>query len=215
MVCPSTPALLSFRLTARHPARSVSSAYTLSIRLYHRPPFTPLSRASSMRSVQTLGSVHPHRGATSLSRLADRVGTAESFSSARLCFTHHLPASLCSTPVTALPGYYGGSDFRHPAPFQVADLPDSHRSGFRPFCLQTPDDLPPSLSHALLSASVSPLGPFPVCVHRAWGFAIGPQARQHIRSNRGPHVRTGRSPSVALHPALRRRSYGRLWSMSV
>jgi hypothetical protein len=127
----------------------------------------------------------------------------------------HLPASLRSTPVTALPGYYGGSDFRHPAPLHVADLPDSHRSGFRPFCLQTPDDLPPSLSHALLSAADFPLGPFPVCVHRVWGFAIEPQARQIIRSNRVPLVRTGRSPSVALHPALRRRSYGRLWSMSV
>jgi len=28
---------------------------------------------------------------------------------------------------------------------------------WRPFCLQTPDDLPPSLSHALLSASDFPL----------------------------------------------------------
>src|SRR4029078_11487625 len=93
-------------------------------------------------------------------------GTAESCSSARLSFTHHLPASLRSTPVTALPGYYGGSDFLHPPPLPMQDLPDSHRSGFRPFCLQTPDDLRRSLSHALLSVTDFPLGPFPVCVHR-------------------------------------------------
>jgi hypothetical protein len=47
------------------------------------------------------------------------------------------------------------------------------------------------------------------------GFAIGLQARQHIQPNRVPLVRTGRSPSVALHPVSPRRSYGRLWSMSV
>src|SRR5436305_1099806 len=71
-----------------------------------------------MRSVQTLGSVHAQRDATSLSRLADPFGTAESCSSARLCFTHHLPASLRSTPITALPGYYGGSDFLHLPPLR-------------------------------------------------------------------------------------------------
>src|SRR4051794_17194433 len=42
------------------------------------------------------------------------------------------------------------------------------------------------------------------------GFAIGLQARQHIRPNRVPLVRTGRSPSVAPHLVSPRRSYGRL-----
>ena len=167
-----------------------------------------------MRSVQTLGSVHAHCGATSLSRLADFFDTAESCSSARPYFTHHLPASLCSTPITALHRYYEGSDFPHPAPFRMWVLPDSHRSGFRPFCLQTPDDPPWPLSYALQRQrlshrTVSRLRP------QGLGFAIGPQARQIIRSNRVPLVRTGRLPSVALHPALRRRSYGRLWSISV
>src|SRR6185295_15730981 len=53
-----------------------------------------------------------------------------------------------STPVTALHRYYGGSDFPPAASLHMRDLPDSHRSGFRPFCLQTPDDLSRSLSYA-------------------------------------------------------------------
>src|SRR4051794_17194432 len=122
MVSRSTPAPPRFRLTRFHAALSVSVSYTLSISEYHLPPFTPLSRASSMRSVQTLGSVHSHRASTSLPRLA--IGTSESCSSVRLFLTHHLPVSLGSTPVTALHGYYGDSDSLPSAPFLWQGLPD-------------------------------------------------------------------------------------------
>ena len=58
-------------------------------------------------------------------------------------------------------------------------------------------------------------GPFPVCALSRLDFALGWEARHFTRPNQVSLVRTGRSPSVAPHLALRRRSYGRLWSMNV
>src|SRR3954447_3039321 len=212
IVSRSTPALPRFRLTRFHAAASVSWAYTLSISEYHLPPFTPLSRASSMRSVQTLGSVHSHRASTSLPRLA--IGTSESCSSVRPFLTHHLPVSLGSTPVTALHRYYGDSDSLPPPPLLRQGLPDSRARASNRSAPQTPDVSRDRFPHApqrhgLSFRTVSRLRP------PGLGFAIGLQARQHIRPNRVPLVRTGRSPSVAPHPVSPRRSYGRLWSMSV
>jgi hypothetical protein len=62
----SSTAIL-FALTFCHAASSVLSRYTLSIKLNHFPPFTPLSRAFSIVSVQIEASAHPH-----LIRLAHR-----------------------------------------------------------------------------------------------------------------------------------------------
>ena len=84
----------------------------------------------------------------------------------------HLPASLGSTPVTALPSYYEGSDFLHSSPFGVQDLPDSparasdrsaskHQMIFRRRFL------------TLAQRDGLPLGPFPVCVHRVWASPLG------------------------------------------
>src|SRR6185436_16929945 len=42
----------------------------------------------------------------------------------------HLPASLCSTPITAFPSSYGGSDFHHPVQREAVDLPDSLHLNF-------------------------------------------------------------------------------------
>src|SRR5713226_8837761 len=58
MLCLSTPAAPSLTRTFSQAASSVAGAYTLSIRLYQRPPLTPFSSADTMRSVQTEASTH-------------------------------------------------------------------------------------------------------------------------------------------------------------
>ena len=52
MLIPSTPAAPLLAQTFLHAAASVAGAQTLSIKLYHLPPLTPLPSADSMRSVQ-------------------------------------------------------------------------------------------------------------------------------------------------------------------
>ena len=83
-------------------------------------------------------------------------------------FPIHLPTSLCSTPVTALPCSYGGSDSR--PPFTRAEgyprftTPES-------FCRSVSNHPMPShvrfLFARLFSRSgVVAIGPFPFCAHR-------------------------------------------------
>src|SRR5215469_4393130 len=60
MLCPSTPAAPWLRATFCHAAARVVGRTTLSIRLYHLPPLTPLPSADTMRSVQIDASVHHH-----------------------------------------------------------------------------------------------------------------------------------------------------------
>lgn len=60
-VCRSIPAAPSLRRTRSQDARRFFGEYTLSIKLNQTPPFTPFSRAPSIRSVHTVGSVHAHR----------------------------------------------------------------------------------------------------------------------------------------------------------
>src|SRR4051794_8997529 len=55
---PSTPAAPRLGRTRVQAAANVAGAYTLSIRLYQRPPLTPFSSADTMRSVQTEASTH-------------------------------------------------------------------------------------------------------------------------------------------------------------
>src|SRR5215472_17638820 len=52
-LCPSTPAAPLLARTFVHASASVAGAKTLSIRLNHLPPLTPLASADSMRSVHT------------------------------------------------------------------------------------------------------------------------------------------------------------------
>jgi len=107
----SIPALPLFDLTLRQAASRFPRAYTLSIRLNQTPPFTPLSRAASMRFVQTHRSTHTHRAGMSTPCLAPIPGTGGvSPGSSGLSIAHHLPASLGSTGVTPLQRYYGCSD---------------------------------------------------------------------------------------------------------
>src|SRR5262249_7629135 len=65
------------------------SAYTLSIKLYHLPPLTPLSRALSIRSVHTVGSTHLHLSRVSPACLAS--GTIAGFSSFVVSLTNPPP----------------------------------------------------------------------------------------------------------------------------
>src|SRR5438105_9550733 len=58
MLCRSTPAAPALARTFSQAASSVADAHTLSIKLYQRPPLTPLTSADTMRSVHTEASAH-------------------------------------------------------------------------------------------------------------------------------------------------------------
>src|ERR1039458_7725062 len=101
---------------ANHELSRLSSAQTLSIRLYHLLPLTPVSKATNMRSVQTERFTHFQRSRVS------PAGLAALFASALVPVSHSL-SSFCSilasaflrllTPrryVAPLLRYYGRSD---------------------------------------------------------------------------------------------------------
>ena len=124
----------------------------------------------------------------------------------------HLPASLCSTLVT-----------RFSAPMEaLSPARLSHaRRGIPDFATRASDRS--VLKHQVMSrhrfltfAQRTALrkGPFPVCALPRLDFAFGWEARHFTRPNQVSLVRTGRSPSVAPHLALRPRSYGWLLSMN-
>ena len=134
--------------------------------------------------------------------------------SAHFCASSiHLPTSLCSTPVTALRCSYGGSDsrppFTHAEGYPRFTSPECVLS----FCVQPPCVLPGPLSvHSFVLAfwgryrrAVSRLRP---PVPSASPF-IRRLAKTQSRIDFLSYGPTD-SPSVALHPAFRRRSYGRL-----
>jgi hypothetical protein len=102
----------------------------------------------------------------------------------------HLPASLCSTPITALPSSYEGSVSRLPFT-RAAGYPrftaSDHVLSFR---LQPPHVPPCTLSsHTRLfsRSGLFPVGPFPVCVHRVSGL-------RHITSGLARIIRPNRVP---------------------
>src|SRR5215210_4247568 len=134
--------------------------------------------------------------------LALRTVAGHSFCRSRI----HLPASLCSTPVTALPSSYEGSDFHRSVQRKTVDLPDSPHLNFS--VVLSPTTRCPSMSASLRSFS-SRSGLFPgwtvsrSASFRALGFATHSQARQDIKPNRVPHVRTDRLASGCSPPHLR------------
>src|SRR5712691_4624415 len=102
MLCLSTPAAPSLTRTFSQAASSVAGAYTLSIRLYQRPPLTPFSSADTMRSVQTEASTHDQlRASAPCVALA---GTAGAVCAAICPFTHppSCPPSLGAALLSAL-----------------------------------------------------------------------------------------------------------------
>ena len=60
MLWPSTPAAPLFRATLCHAISRVVGRMTLSTKLNHLPPLTPLTSADTMRSVQIEASAHCH-----------------------------------------------------------------------------------------------------------------------------------------------------------
>ena len=123
----------------------------------------------------------------------------------------HLPASLGSMPVTALPRYYGRSDSCRPALRTHSRHEHLHFTGrspcfmytiFRPFRLQPPD---------------GPRRRFVTLPFSATSFRIRSGLRlwlagspHHPAESSSSSYGLVRSPPVALHLASRRRSYIRL-----
>src|SRR5438552_18995359 len=96
MLWPSTPAAPWLRATFGHALSRVVGRMTLSIRLYHLPPLTPLPSADTMRSVQIEASAHHHSRRRAFVPCVALAGTPRRllapFRTSRL----HLPASLPS-----------------------------------------------------------------------------------------------------------------------
>ena len=112
---------------------------------------------------------------------------------------------LCSTPVTALPSSYGGSDFHHPVQREAVDLPDSPHLNFSVVLSPTTPcpSSPLPFARFFRVLDFPRLGRFPSAPCGVLGFAIHSQARQDIRPNRVPHVRTDRLASGCSPPHLR------------
>src|SRR6201984_2029212 len=87
MLCPSTPAAPLFRATLHHAASRVAGRMTLSTRLNHLPPLTPLTSADTMRSVQIDASTHHQRGSRLSVPCLAFSGTAETSSCVMPDFT--------------------------------------------------------------------------------------------------------------------------------
>jgi hypothetical protein len=126
----------------------------------------------------------------------------------------HLPTSLCSTPVTALPSSYGGSDSR--PPFTRAEgYPRFTTPEFvLSFCAQPPRGfLCPRVTLVVSAFQGRPMSPaLPARIPSA--FSASPFERRLAKTQGRIDfliVRTDRLAyfTVALHPAFRRRSY--LW----
>src|SRR5829696_4754998 len=133
--------------------------------------------------------------------LALRTVAGHSFCRSRI----HLPASLCSTPVTTLPSSYEGSDFHHPVQRETVDLPDSPHLNFS--VVLSPTTRCPSMSASLRSFS-SRSGLFPdrtVSRLHPSGLWASPLVRRLARtSSRIEFLTYGPtdSPPVALHPTF-------------
>src|SRR6202045_987325 len=102
MPWPSTPAAPLLAETFSQAASSVAGAHTLSIRLYQRPPLTPLTSADTMRTVQTEASTHDQlRASAPCVALA---GTAEALCASFRSIPHppSYPPSLGTALLSAL-----------------------------------------------------------------------------------------------------------------
>ena len=151
----------------------------MSIRLNHLSPLTPSSRAVSMRSVQTEGSVQAHRARTSPACLALMLpDTLAGLSSFGFCFTHPPScAAFAPRPLQAVHRYYARSDScmgLRPH----AGLPGSRTRPLPSFRLQPLHVLLPSLWHVTHQRDRLPR------ISAGSDFAIHSQARQDIRPNR-------------------------------
>jgi hypothetical protein len=185
-------------------------------RLNHLPPFTPVSRVANMRFVQTHGSAHApgaRASAACLARLAPDTGAALLLLSVYPDSTHPSPCrpslQTVSRPSTLLRRLCQSRRVSVPA-----GDPRLTHTGFQPFRLQPPvRHRGAAFFRASARRTPPPRFSSPVVTGNpgaALGFANCQHARLPDWPNRVRHLRTGRSPPAALHPASRRRSCVRL-----
>ena len=205
MLWPSTPAAPLFRATFRHAASSVVGRMTLSTRLNHLPPLTPLTSADTMRSVQIEASVHHHSRRPSVPCVAVS-GTAGTVSCSMPDLAPPTPcppslgAVLLPAPSTATGGI-GTTKALTPANLTLIDRSLRLRRLAVPAFRPQPRGLPAGRFVSRLSASGY--------------FQASPRMSRLATASRRIRfviLRTASSPPVALHPASRRRSYLRLRS---
>ena len=199
------PAPLRLR-TVFHEDSRLSIRKTLSIKLYHRPPFTPVSKAANIASVHTLRSTHDHRSSNPRSSASLAcLGVFSTFASSFrfVCSSAiYLPASLRSIPITGLHRYYEGSDSHA-----------SHLGAWVSLCpvLCLPDHS--DSNHPMTSCHR--FYTLPLSVTGFWSDNVFLRCRQsglrqllagsplHLAELSSRGFRTDRSPSVASHPILR------------
>jgi hypothetical protein len=180
---------------------------TLSTKLNHLPPVTPLTSADTMRSVQIEASTHHHlRARVSVSCLA-LSGTAETVpcSIPALAPPASCPPSLGAVllpaPSTARCGI-GTMKALTPVHLTLTDralrLPRLAVPTFRP--------QPRGLSYGRFVSRLTATGCFQASPHMS-------RLATASRRNRFVTLRTASSPPVAPHPVSRRRSYLRLRSL--
>src|SRR3990172_5758204 len=102
MLCLSPPAAPPLLATLRHAAASVDGRSTLSIKLNHLFPLTPLASADNMRSVQTDASTHDQSRPWVSAPCLAKSGTG----GAGICFSSSFtspPSCLPSLGVVLLP----------------------------------------------------------------------------------------------------------------
>src|SRR5882724_164684 len=206
MLWPSTPAAPLFRATFRHAASRVVGRMTLSTRLNHLPPLTPLTSADTMRSVQIDASAHHHSRRRASAPCLALSGTAEATS----CSIPDL-----APPTSSLPSLRA----------VLLPAPSAARGGIGTMKGLTPAALTPTgRSLRLLRLAVPafrpqprglPTGRFVSRLSASGCFQASPRMSRLATASRRIRfvlLRTAGSPPVAFHPASRRRSYLQLRS---
>ena len=201
----SSPRSQPLVLLAQNRAQPSAGEPILSIRLYHRPPLTPLSSADTMRSVQTEASTH------------DQLRGFCTFSSP----CGHCRCSLCSVSVhsasTFLPTFprrgFAIRAFRGSSPLQYYAGSDSCRasparqvSPFHPLAFRASNPQPrcAPARHVLITSCVRSVPFSPRLRHTSRRLAATPRRIGFVI------LQAARSPPAAPHHVSRRRSCLRL-----
>ena len=192
------------------PPSASAVRYTLSIRLNHFPPLTPLPSAANMRSFHTVASTHVQSPARVSAPCVALAGTTDAWLS--LC--HDLSLTL---PPSCLPSLG--------AALLSALLAAPRRCGtmkaLTPAPLTYGAGLPAYLATPSCRSVSNHVGCLVIALHHASvssEFRTSPWNRRLVAALRRIEfviLRTDSSPPVALHPASRRRSYLRLRSCGI
>src|SRR5579864_607897 len=206
MLSPSMPLAPLFRATLRHAASRVVGRMSLSIRLNHLSPLTPLTSADTMRSVQIEASAHHHCLARASASCVAVAGTAEAFSCCIPDFTPP-PSCLPSLGPVLLAGPLATHGFGTMKALTPVGLTLAGRS-LRLLRLAVPTFRPQPRD--------PPVGRFVSRFSAGGCFQASPQMSRlatESRRNRFVSLRTAGSSPIAPHPTSRWRSYVRLRSL--